>query len=73
MNTATRTQTYEEWEAELDAMCRATRTTGGTDPYGIGCDLPAGHKGAHVITDPFGTDTGTWTWSFGSRLNRIEK
>lgn len=52
-----------------DLGCPATRHAGSaSDPYAIGCDLPAGHDGAHVVTDPLGPDTGTWTWTRTSRF-----
>ena len=60
---------YAAWEAEQDARCPATRHAGSmSDPYVIGCDLPADHDGAHVVTDPLGPDTGTWTWTRTSRF-----
>lgn len=60
---------YAAWEAEQDALCKATRHAGSvSEPYAIGCDLPADHDGAHIVTDPLGPDTGTWTWTRTSRF-----
>lgn len=59
---------YAEWEAEQDRRCDATRHAGSVaEPYGIGCDLDRFHSGAHIVADPFGPDTGTWTWTPGPR------
>lgn len=55
----------EAWTAELERACPATWTSGGPDPYAIGCDLDHDHDGAHKVTDPFGPDTGSWTWPVG--------
>lgn len=57
-------------EAELVETCNASTRTGGSDPWGITCDLDPGHDGAHEMVDPFGDDTGTWTWTANSRITR---
>lgn len=54
---------------EQDALCGATYTTGGSDPYGTDCDQPAGHYKygtgtKHAGPDPMG-GAGRILWNGG--------
>jgi len=55
---------YEAWAAAREAECGAEHTTGGSDPYGMRCELPRGHWPAtqHQVSDAFGPGSGVYRW-----------
>lgn len=53
---------YAAWEAAREAECGAEYVTGGSDPYGMRCELPKGHAGQHTQSDAFGPESGPFTW-----------
>ena len=56
---------YAAWEAEQiarEAECGAEFVTGGSDPYGMRCELPKRHAGQHLQSDAFGLGSGPFSW-----------